>query len=79
MIDLAYLARELGSEFRVSGVRLDSGDLVKQAHEVRVRLDQAGLRQLKIFASSSLDEFAIESLLAKDAPIDGFGVGCRVS
>src|SRR5256714_74364 len=33
------LARELGSEFRISGVRLDSGDLAAGAIEVRSMLD----------------------------------------
>lgn len=73
------LARELGADFRVSGVRLDSGDLGGLAREVRKLLDNAGLRQVKIFASSSLDEFQIESLLAAGAPIDGFGVGAHMA
>ena len=35
-----------------------------------------GLRDVQIFASSGLDEFALRDLLAvKQAPIDGFGVG----
>src|SRR2546423_74457 len=73
------LARELGSEFRISGVRLDSGDLAAGAIEVRSMLDAAGLRQVKIFASSSLDEYSIERLLTAGAPIDGFGVGAHMA
>jgi nicotinate phosphoribosyltransferase len=73
------LAHELGSDFRVSGVRLDSGDLAGGAAEVRSMLDQAGLRQVKIFVSSSLDEYAIERLVACLAPIDGFGVGTHMA
>src|SRR5437867_1349552 len=73
------LARELGQEFRVSGVRLDSGDLAKEAREVRAMLDRAGLRQVKIFVSSSLDEYSIERLLDDGAPIDGFGVGAHMA
>src|SRR5881397_3866144 len=73
------LARELGSDFRLSGVRLDSGDLAKQAIEVRGMLDRAGLKQVKIFVSSSLDEYAIERLFASGAPIDGFGVGAHMA
>ena len=38
-------------------------------------LDQAGLRKVEIFASGSLDEDAIAAILAKGAPITGFGVG----
>jgi nicotinate phosphoribosyltransferase len=73
------LARKSPSDFRVTGIRLDSGDLAKQAHEVRGMLDRAGLAQLKIFVSSSLDENAIERLLASGAPIDGFGVGAHMA
>ena len=73
--NVIQLARELGSEFRVSGVRLDSGDLAKHAQEVRQQLDAAGLRQVKIVVSSSLDEYEIERLLSAGVPINGFGVG----
>jgi nicotinate phosphoribosyltransferase len=69
------LARELGPEFRVSGVRLDSGDLAKHASDVRRQLDGVGLRGVKIFASSSLDEYEIQRLVSAGVPIDGFGVG----
>jgi nicotinate phosphoribosyltransferase len=72
------LARELGPQFRVSGIRLDSGDIGRLAIESRKLLDSAGLPHVKIFASSSLDEFAIEDLLNAGAPIDGFGVGGRM-
>src|SRR6516162_667512 len=37
------LAGEMGDGFRVSGVRLDSGDLAKHANHARSRLDAAGL------------------------------------
>src|SRR5213593_664535 len=73
------LARELGSQFRVNGIRLDSGDLAHLAKEARKLLDGAGLTEVKIFASSSLDEYVIESLLARGAPIDGFGVGAHMA
>ena len=42
-------------------------------------LDAAGLRQVKIFVSSSLDEYSIERLLTNGAPIDGFGVGAHMA
>jgi nicotinate phosphoribosyltransferase len=73
------LAHEMGSEFRADGVRLDSGDLEMLAKETRKLFDEAGLHHLKIFASSSLDEYEIETLLAAGAPIDGFGVGTHMS
>jgi nicotinate phosphoribosyltransferase len=69
------LAGELGDGFRVRGVRLDSGDLGELAVAVRGLLDTAGLRQVEIFASGGLDEHAIAGLVARGAPIDGFGVG----
>ena len=42
-------------------------------------LDRAGLNRVQIFVSSSLDEYAIERLLASGAPIDGFGVGAHMA
>jgi nicotinate phosphoribosyltransferase len=69
------LSRELGSRFQVSAVRLDSGDMAKQAYLVRQQLDSAGLQAVKIFATSSLDEYEIEKFVSKNVPIDGFGVG----
>lgn len=73
------LAGELGEEFRVSGIRLDSGDLGALAREARAMLDAAGLKDVSIFASGGLDEHRIAALLEKDAPIDGFGVGTAMS
>ncbi len=64
--------------FRVGAIRLDSGDLAALAREARRLLDAAGLRQIRILASSSLDEHRVAELVAAGAPIDGFGVGTRV-
>lgn len=61
------------------GVRLDSGDLAAQARRVRAVLDQAGLSSTEIFASGNLDEWALRELVAGGAPIDGFGVGTKLS
>jgi nicotinate phosphoribosyltransferase len=69
------LARELGPEFKVSAIRLDSGDLAALATEARRILDAAGLRRVEIFVSGNLNEEAIAGLLAAGAPVDGFGVG----
>jgi nicotinate phosphoribosyltransferase len=69
------LAKELGAEFRISAVRLDSGDLGALAVETRRILDEAGLQQVGIFASGSLNEHEIARLVAAGAPINGFGVG----
>jgi len=72
------LARELGDDFRVRGVRLDSGDLAELAVGARGILDAAGLGRVEIVASGGLDEFGIAELLSRGAPIDGFGVGTRM-
>lgn len=69
------LARELGSGFHVSAVRLDSGNLGDLALQARRMLDDAGLHQVTIFASGGLNEEEIARLMAAGAPIDGFGVG----
>jgi nicotinate phosphoribosyltransferase len=69
------LASELGPDFRVRGIRLDSGDLGALALKARALLDDAGLAQVEIFASNRLDETAIAELIAAGAPINGFGVG----
>jgi nicotinate phosphoribosyltransferase len=69
------LARELGADFKVSGVRLDSGNMVALAVEARRILDAGGLSRVRIFASGGLDEHEIARIVAEGAPIDGFGVG----
>lgn len=69
------LVKSAPDEVRVSAVRLDSGDLDVLAKEARRLLDAAGLPQIRIFASSDLDEHKIAGLLDGGAPIDGFGVG----
>ena len=73
------LAQEHGAAFQPGAIRLDSGDLAELAKQSRRLLDAAGLNHVKIFASSSLDEYAITKLLDREAPIDGFGVGTRMS
>jgi nicotinate phosphoribosyltransferase len=60
------------------GVRLDSGDLGELSRKARRVLDRAGLDQVRIFVSGSLDELAIEDLVRTGAPIDSFGVGTQM-
>jgi nicotinate phosphoribosyltransferase len=72
------LAREYGADFRVRAIRLDSGDLAVLAAESRRMLNEAGLNNVRIFASSGLDEYSIEELVRNGAPIDGFGVGSHM-
>jgi nicotinate phosphoribosyltransferase len=63
---------------RALGVRLDSGDMVALSRGVRHILDEAGLTEMKIYASSSFDEFKITEIVQSSAPIDAFGVGTKV-
>ena len=72
------LAEDLGEDFRVRGVRLDSGDLGALAREARSILDGAGLHGVRIIASGGLDEWKVAELVAQGAPIDAFGVGTRM-
>ena len=73
------IAKELEKNgFKLSGVRLDSGDLLSLSRKVRVLLDKKGLDYVKIFASGDLDEFKIKELLDNNAKIDAFGVGTRM-
>jgi nicotinate phosphoribosyltransferase len=72
----AQALRERGG--RLSGVRLDSGDLLALSRAVRALLDEAGLPEVVIVASGDLDEHAIARLVSAGAPIDGFGVGTRL-
>lgn len=63
---------------KILGVRIDSGDLLQDSITVRKILDEAGLREIKIFASGDLNEYKIESLIKQGAPIDIFGVGTEL-
>jgi nicotinate phosphoribosyltransferase len=68
---------QLGLEGRL-GIRLDSGDLASLSKKARRLLDRAGLRHVRIFASGSLDELAIDDLVRGGAAIDAFGVGTKM-
>ena len=70
------VASEMEAEGRrLTGIRLDSGDLAWLASECRRRLDNEGLDYVKIVASNQLDEYLVASLISQGAPIDIFGVG----
>jgi nicotinate phosphoribosyltransferase len=69
------LADEKGLDFRVRAIRLDSGDIDALSRRARSMLDDAGLANIRILVSGGLDEHRIADLVAREAPIDGFGVG----
>ncbi len=60
---------------RLSGIRIDSGDIAYLTKKARAMLDVAGLTDCKISISNSLDEYLIRSVLEQGAKIDSFGVG----
>jgi nicotinate phosphoribosyltransferase len=68
-VDLAVQVAGVG----LGAVRLDSGDLLVQAREVRAQLDALGAKDTRIVVTSDLDEHAIAALAA--APVDAYGVG----
>lgn len=75
--NVVRLAEQLGDEFKIKAVRLDSGDLADLARKSREILDDAGLTDVGIFVSGGLDEHKIADLVAT-APVDGFGVGSKL-
>jgi nicotinate phosphoribosyltransferase len=64
--------------YKLSAIRLDSGDLAYLSKKARNMLDQAGLKYVKIVASNQLDEYLIKSLIEQGAPFDSFGVGTNL-
>lgn len=73
------LSRRLGDAFRVSAVRLDSGDLVELARKTRVMLDEAGLPEVRIVASGGLDEYKLLEFATAEPPINAYGVGTSLA
>ena len=63
---------------QLKAIRLDSGDIAYLSIKAREMLDQAGLHDVKIMASNSLDEFIVQDLLMQGAQIDSFGIGERM-
>jgi nicotinate phosphoribosyltransferase len=64
---------------RPPAVRIDSGDLLALAREVRDIFDRGGLHATRILVSGDLDEWKIRELVAAAAPIDGFAVGTALA
>jgi nicotinate phosphoribosyltransferase len=77
VVVLAQRLKQAGITIRA--VRLDSGNLVTLAKNVRRILDAGGCSDITIFASGGLDEEAIATMLRAGAPIDGFGVGTSLT
>ena len=75
-IKVAKLLEKKGK--RMSGIRLDSGDLTYLSQQARIMLDEAGLSYVNIVASNDLDENIISELKAQGAKIDSWGVGTQL-
>jgi nicotinate phosphoribosyltransferase len=63
---------------KLSGIRIDSGDLAWLSIRAREMLDEQGLGYVRIVASNDLDEYTIQSLHEQGARIDSWGVGTRL-
>ena len=61
---------------QLGAVRIDSGDLVDLARQVRAQLDALGATETHIVVTSDLDEHAIAALAS--APADSYGVGTNL-
>jgi nicotinate phosphoribosyltransferase len=75
-VKVAEKMRQSGKE--LFGIRIDSGDLAYYSKAARQILDKAHFPEVKILASSDLDEWIIESLRDQGAPIDIWCVGTRL-
>jgi len=75
-VQVAEEMRKAGK--RLMGIRIDSGDLAYYSKAARHILNSAGFPDVKILASSDLDEWLIESLRDQGAQIDIWCVGTRL-
>lgn len=75
-IEIAKQLQQQGKALK--GIRLDSGDLAYLSIQARKMLDDAGFPDVKIMASSDLDEHVIINLKAQQARIDSWGVGTQL-
>ncbi len=74
------LGRRLASRgIVIKAVRIDSGDLAVHARRVRAILDAGGLTEVTVFASGDLDEYSLARYTRAAIPIDGYGIGTRLS
>jgi len=62
-----------------TGVQIDSGNLYRLSCLARKRLDEEGLVNAKIWAMSNLNEYKVDELVKKKAPIDVYAGGTEVS
>ncbi|WP_439637924.1 nicotinate phosphoribosyltransferase [Spirulina sp.] len=70
---IAAAQRLAAGDRTITGIRLDSGDLISLSQQVQALHPAAA-----IFASGDLDEWEIERLRAAGACLQGYGVGTRL-
>jgi nicotinate phosphoribosyltransferase len=78
LVDTYDVATAVRTAVEVAGpglgaVRIDSGDLLVIARQVRGLLDSLGADKTRIVVSGDLDEYSIAALAA--TPVDAYGVG----
>jgi len=76
VVELAPKLKKEGIAIR--GVRIDSGDHVAMAKKVRGILDAGGLKDVIILVSGGVNEDVLQTIMAANAPIDGFGIGVNL-
>ena len=69
--------RERGE--KLTGIRIDSGDLSWLAKMARTMLDEAGLTDCGIVLSNDLDEYTIRSIRDEGAQVMSWGVGTKLA
>ena len=69
--------RERGE--KLTGIRIDSGDLSWLAKMARTMLDDAGLTDCGIVLSNDLDEYTIRSIRDEGAQVMSWGVGTKLA
>jgi nicotinate phosphoribosyltransferase len=73
------VAKELEQQgHRLTGIRIDSGDLAFLSQRARQMLDREGLQYVKIVASNELDEYIISDILSQGGKVDIWGVGTNL-
>jgi nicotinate phosphoribosyltransferase len=76
-VEVGKLLRENGK--KMTGIRIDSGDLAYISQEARKILDREGFGDVEIVASNNLDENLVRSLKLQEAKITMWGIGTRLA
>ncbi|MCL6636377.1 MAG: nicotinate phosphoribosyltransferase [Alicyclobacillus sp.] len=63
---------------RLRAIRIDSGDIAYLSKQARRMLDEAGLQDVGIIASSDLNEWTIRDLIVQGARVTAWGVGTNL-